>query len=85
MNRPIAAAQREERHRLRLEKKAIGRTARTLLLAYAFVRGVPRERLERQRIEGETPCARSILEIVVASCPSATLDELRRWLVSPGG
>lgn len=46
-NALISATRGPDRHAARLAKKGIGESARVLLLAYAMLRGVPYDRLER--------------------------------------
>ena len=53
----IGAARGAERDALWNEKRAVGRRARVVLLAYAFVRGVPYARVERRTASPPNPYA----------------------------
>ena len=60
-NPRIRAARGPERHQLRGEKGGVGQDARTLLLIYAFLRGVPYRVLEPKCLEDTSTYLRRLL------------------------
>jgi hypothetical protein len=69
------------RHALRLEKRAYGEETRSILLAYAMLRGVPYERVERTCTRAPSPSA--IADVVRQHATSEdVVEEVKRWLRS---
>ena len=70
-----------ERHALRLEKRSYGDATRSILLAYAMLRGKAYESVERKC--ARAPSASAIADVVRehAALEDAT-EEVKRWLRS---
>jgi len=70
-----------ERHALRLEKRNFGDATRSILLAYAMLRGVAYERVERTCVRAASPSA--IADVVRQYAASEdAVEEVKRWLRS---
>jgi hypothetical protein len=69
------------RHALRLEKRSYGDTTRSILLAYAMLRGVPYETVERRVVRA--PSASAIADVVCQhEVKEDAVEEVKRWLKS---
>ena len=81
LNEAIHHTKGLERHALRLEKRSHGEATRSILLAYAMLRGVPYERVERSC--RRAPSASAIAEVTRQHVPSEdAVEEVKRWLRS---
>lgn len=80
-NRAIQGARGLERHTLRLEKRRYGDVTRSILLAYAMLRGKTYVSVERTCVRA--PSAGAIADVVRqhAAIEDAT-EEVKRWLRS---
>jgi hypothetical protein len=70
-----------ERHALRLEKRSYGIGTRSILLAYAMLRGKPYASVERTCVRTPSPSAIADVVRQHAACEDAT-EEVKRWLQS---
>jgi len=70
-----------ERHALRLEKRSYGETTRSILLAYAMLRGKRYVSVERKCARAPSPSAIADVVRQHAAIEDAT-EEVKRWLRS---
>ena len=70
-----------ERHALRLEKRSYGAATRSILLAYALLRGKAYERVVRKCVRAPSPSAIADVVRQHAAMEDAT-EEVKRWLRS---
>ena len=70
-----------ERHALRLEKRSYGKDTRSILLAYAMLRGEAYTNVERTCVRAPSPSAIADVVRQYAAIEDAT-EEVKRWLKS---
>ncbi len=81
-NALIAASSGADRHAARQAKSGIGATARVLLLAYAMMRGVPYEKLERRTRTtpwGVVRILDDVSEVIGEHAPGIGIAEVGAW------
>jgi hypothetical protein len=80
LNEAIHRVKGLERHELRLEKRSYGDMTRSILLAYAMLRGVAYERVERTCTRAASPSA--IADVLQQHAAGQDVEEVKRWLRS---
>lgn len=81
-NPRIQASSGLERHALRLEKAGYKYPARSMLLAYGFLRGIPYRVLEQRCHEGSYPWHDAIYKIVIRFNPEITREQCGQWILA---